>query len=175
MPWEARSPTTVVTRSEKEISMSSKDPTWISDWNPENETFWNSKGQSHRPPHLIWSIVAEHIGFSVWLIWRHRRHQIAAAGFHYTTDQLFQLVAIPGLIGSLMRFPYTFAVTAFGGRNWTIFSAAVPLHPTLGLAYFVGQPDTQFWLLLLVASTAGLAVATSLPAWPISPSSIPTA
>jgi len=25
--------------------MSSKDPTWISDWNPENETFWNSKGK----------------------------------------------------------------------------------------------------------------------------------
>jgi NNP family nitrate/nitrite transporter-like MFS transporter len=81
---------------------------------------------------------------------------LPAAGFHYTTDQLFQLVAIPGLIGSLMRFPYTFAVTTFGGRNWTIFSAAVLFLPTLGLAYFVGQPDTPFWLLLLVASTAGL-------------------
>ncbi len=28
--------------------------------------------------------------------------------------------------------------------------------PTFGLAYFVSQPDTPFWLMLLVASTAGL-------------------
>ena len=65
-------------------------------------------------------------------------------------------MAVPGLIGSLMRFPYTFAVTTFGGRNWTIFSAAVLFIPTLALAYFVSQPETPFWLMLLVASTAGL-------------------
>src|SRR4029077_15510221 len=78
------------------------------------------------------------------------------AGFHYSTDELFQLVALPGLIGSLMRFPYTFAVTTFGGRNWTIFSASVLFIPTLALAYFVSHPETPFWLMLLVASTAGL-------------------
>src|SRR5262249_3235803 len=72
------------------------------------------------------------------------------------TDQLFQLVALPGLIGSLMRFPYTFAVTTFGGRNWTIFSAAVLFIPTLALPYFVTQPDTPFWLMLVVAGSAGL-------------------
>ena len=62
---------------------------------------------------------------------------------------------MPGLIGSLMRFPYTFAVTKFGGRNWTIFSATVLFIPTSALAYFVTQPDTPFWMMLLVAATAG--------------------
>src|SRR6185437_2427125 len=133
-----------------------KDPTWISEWNPEDEAFWNSKGKIIARRNLIWSIVAEHVGFSVWLIWSIVATKLPAAGFHYSTDQLFQLVAIPGLIGSLMRFPYTFAVTTFGGRNWTIFSASVLLIPTFGLAYFVGQPETPFWLMLLVASTAGL-------------------
>jgi len=47
-------------------------------------------------------------------------------------------------------------VTTFGGRNWTIFSAAVLFVPTLALAYFVSHPETPFWLMLLVASTAGL-------------------
>ncbi|MGZ5871277.1 MAG: MFS transporter [Bradyrhizobium sp.] len=136
--------------------MSSKDPTWISDWSPEDETFWNSSGKVTARRNLIWSIVAEHIGFSVWLIWSIVATKLPAAGFHYSTDELFQLVAIPGLIGSLMRFPYTFAVTTFGGRNWTIFSAAVLFIPTFGLAYFVSQPETSFWLMLLVASTAGL-------------------
>src|ERR1700742_241104 len=134
----------------------SKDPIWISDWKPEDTTFWETKGKAIARRNLIWSIVAEHIGFSVWLIWSIVATKLPAAGFHYTTDELFQLVAIPGLIGSLMRFPYTFAVTTFGGRNWTIFSASVLFIPTFGLAYFVSHPDTPFWLMLLVASTAGL-------------------
>ena len=136
--------------------MSNQSPAWISDWRPEDETFWNSRGKFIARRNLIWSIVAEHIGFSVWLIWSIVATKLPQAGFHYSTDELFQLVALPGLIGSLMRFPYTFAVTTFGGRNWTIFSAAVLFIPTLSLAYFVSQPDTPFWLMLLVASTAGL-------------------
>src|SRR5689334_2083619 len=136
--------------------MRKRNPTWIADWNPEDETFWKSTGKSVAQRNLIWSIFAEHLGFSIWLIWSIVATKLPQAGFHYTTDQLFQLVALPGLIGSLMRFPYTFAVTTFGGRNWTIFSAVVLFIPTLALAYFVTQPDTPFWLMLLVAATAGL-------------------
>ena len=136
--------------------MSSKDPTWISDWNPENETFWNSSGKFIARRNLIWSIVAEHIGFSVWLIWSIVATKLPAAGFHYSTDELFQLVAIPGLIGSLMRFPYTFAVTAFGGRNWTTISAALLFIPTILLAYFVTKPETPFGLMLMVAATSSI-------------------
>jgi NNP family nitrate/nitrite transporter-like MFS transporter len=130
--------------------------TWISDWNPEDETYWKTKGSTVARRTLIWSIVAEHLGFSIWLIWSIVATKLPQAGFQFTTDQLFQLVAVPGLIGSLMRFPYTFAVTTFGGRNWTIFSASVLFIPTIALAYFVGHPDTPFWLMLLVAATAGL-------------------
>ena len=136
--------------------MSKQSSTWLENWDPEDTKFWNAEGKFIARRNLIWSIVAEHIGFSVWLIWSIVATKLPAAGFHYTTAQLFQLGALPGLIGALMRFPYTFAVTTFGGRNWTIFSAAVLFIPTLALAYFVGQPDTPFWLMLLVAATAGL-------------------
>src|SRR5215471_18043217 len=129
---------------------------WISDWNPEDTKFWESKGKFIARRNLIWSIVAEHLGFSVWLIWSIVVTKLPQAGFHFTTDQLFQLVALPGLIGSLVRFPYTFAVTTFGGRNWTIFSASVLFIPTVCLAYFVSHPETPFLLMLLVASFAGL-------------------
>jgi NNP family nitrate/nitrite transporter-like MFS transporter len=44
----------------------------------------------------------------------------------------------------------------FGGRNWTIFSASVLFIPTIALAYFVGHPETPFWLMMVVAATAGL-------------------
>src|SRR5580698_726767 len=136
--------------------MSKPNSTWIADWNPEDEKFWQSSGKAIAQRNLIWSILAENIGFSVWAIWSIVATKLNSVGFHFTTDQLFNLVALPGLIGSLMRFPYTFAVTTFGGRNWTIFSASVLFIPTFGLAYFVTQPDTPFWLMLLVATLAGL-------------------
>jgi len=136
--------------------MTKPSTTWIADWNPEDKTFWESRGKFIARRNLIWSIVAEHLGFSIWLIWSIVATKLPQAGFHYSTDELFQLVALPGLIGSLMRFPYTFAVTMFGGRNWTIFSASVLFIPTLALAYFVTRPDTPFWLMLAVSATAGL-------------------
>src|SRR6202171_429963 len=136
--------------------MRKRETAWISEWNPEDEKFWESKGKFIARRNLIWSILAEHVGFSVWLIWSIVATKLPQAGFHYTTDQLFQLVALPGLVGSLMRFPYTFAVPRFGGRNWTIVSAALLFIPTTALAYFVTQPDTPFWLMLIVAATAGL-------------------
>ncbi|MGC2223836.1 MAG: MFS transporter [Methylocella sp.] len=135
--------------------MGKRDATWISDWNPEDEKFWESKGKFIARRNLIWSIVAEHVGFSVWLIWSIVATKLPQAGFHYTTDQLFQLVALPGLVGSLMRFPYTFAVPRFGGRNWTIVSAVLLFIPTIALACFVSPPDTPFWLMLIVAASAG--------------------
>src|SRR5580698_5882231 len=136
--------------------MSTSDPTWISDWNPEDKNFWESKGKKIATRNLIWSIVAEHVGFSIWLIWSIVATKLPQAGFHYTPEQLFQLVALPGLVGALMRFPYTFAVPRFGGRNWTIVSAALLFIPTISLAYFVSRPDTPYWLMLIVAATAGL-------------------
>src|SRR6202000_186491 len=94
-----------------------KSRTWISDWRPEDETFWNSTGKFVARRNLIWSSVAENIAFWVWLIWSIVATKLPAAGFHFTTDQLFQLVAIPGLIGSPVRLPSTVAVAAFRGRN----------------------------------------------------------
>jgi NNP family nitrate/nitrite transporter-like MFS transporter len=130
--------------------------TWISDWNPEDEQFWESTGKFIARKNLFWSILAEHLGFSIWLIWSIVATKLPQAGFPYSTDQLFQLVALPGLVGSLMRFPYTFAVPKFGGRNWTIVSAVLLFIPTIALALFVTRPETPFWLMALVAATAGL-------------------
>ncbi len=134
----------------------SKRETWIADWNPEDAKFWESKGKFIARRNLVFSILAEHLGFSIWLIWSIVATKLPAAGFHYSTEQLFQLVALPGLIGSLMRFPYTFAVTTFGGRNWTIVSAALLFIPTIALTYFVSRPETSYGTMLIVAAAAGL-------------------
>jgi NNP family nitrate/nitrite transporter-like MFS transporter len=129
---------------------------WISDWRPEDEAFWASTGKKIARRNLIWSILAENIGFSVWLIWSITAAKLPSVGFKYTTEQLFALVSMPGLIGALARFPYTFAVPRFGGRNWTVVSALLLFIPTLSLIALVQRPETPFWLMVLAACTAGL-------------------
>jgi NNP family nitrate/nitrite transporter-like MFS transporter len=129
---------------------------WIDDWNPEDAGFWETRGKRIARRNLIWSIVAENLGFSIWLIWSVVATRLAKVGFHYTTEQLFDLVALPGLVGALMRFPYAFAVPKFGGRNWTIVSAALLFVPTTLLVVLVNRPETPYWLMAVAAATAGL-------------------
>jgi NNP family nitrate/nitrite transporter-like MFS transporter len=129
---------------------------WITEWEPEDRAFWERTGRRVARRNLVWSIVAENIGFSVWMMWSVVAARLPAAGFHYGTDQLFLLVAVPGLVGALMRVPYTFAVPRFGGRNWTITSALLLLLPTSALALLVSRPDTPFGVMIVAAGTAGL-------------------
>jgi NNP family nitrate/nitrite transporter-like MFS transporter len=129
---------------------------WIDDFQPDDAQFWLSTGKRIAWRNLVWSILAENLGFSVWLMWSVVATRLPLAGFKYSTDQLFQLVAVPGLVGALLRFPYTFAVPKFGGRNWTIVSALLLLVPTSLLAWLVQRPDTPFWVMAMAAGTAGL-------------------
>ena len=128
---------------------------WIDDWRPEDPTFWEQTGRRVARRNLLWSIFAEHLGFSVWLIWSVSSAFLLAQGFDFSAQQLFMLVAIPNLVGSLLRLPYTFAVPRFGGRNWTAVSAALLLVPTLLFAVAVQDPGTPFWVFCLIAATAG--------------------
>jgi NNP family nitrate/nitrite transporter-like MFS transporter len=130
--------------------------TWIEVWNPEDPSFWEKTGKKIARRNLIWSIVAENLGFSIWLLWSVVATKLPKVGFHYTTEQLFDLVAYPGLVGSLMRFPYAFAVPKLGGRNWTIVSAFLLFVPIVLLSVLVAQPDTPFALMAVAAATAGL-------------------
>jgi MFS transporter, NNP family, nitrate/nitrite transporter len=129
---------------------------WIDDWRPEDPEFWESGGRQVARRNLVWSIFAEHLGFSVWLIWSVSSAFLLQMGFDFTPQQLFLLVALPNLVGSLLRLPYTFAVPRFGGRNWTMVSAALLLVPTLLFAVAVQDPGTPFWVFCLIAATAGL-------------------
>jgi len=136
-------------------AVTAKGGTWIDDWRPEDEAFWENGGQKIARRNLVWSIFAEHLGFSVWLLWSVSAAMLMKAGFTYTPQQLFFLVAVPNLVGSLIRIPYTFAVPKFGGRNWTVISALLLLIPTLLFAHFVQHPETPYWVFIMIAATAG--------------------
>jgi len=129
---------------------------WIDDWRPEDPEFWESTGRPVARRNLTWSILAEHLGFSVWLFWSVSAALLAKMGFEFSVSQLFFLVAVPNLVGSLLRLPYTFAVPRFGGRNWTVVSALLLLVPTLLFAVAVQHPGTPYWAFVLISATAGV-------------------
>jgi NNP family nitrate/nitrite transporter-like MFS transporter len=103
---------------------------------------------------LAFSVFSEHIGFSIWSLWS---VLVLFLGPEYHIDAAgkFLLTSVPTLVGSVLRLPYTFAVARFGGRNWTIFSAALLLVPTL-LAAVVLKPGVSYSTLLIVAAVAGV-------------------
>ncbi len=131
------------------------EPRWIEHWDPEDTAFWESTGRPIARRNLVWSIFAEHIGFSIWLFWSISAALLAKAGFDFTPEQLFYLVAVPNAVGAFLRLPYTFAVPIFGGRNWTVISALLLLVPTILYAIVVQHPGTPYWVFVLLAATAG--------------------
>ncbi len=128
---------------------------WIEKWNPEDKTFWESEGKYVARRNLVFSVFAEFLGFSVWQLFSIVAALLPAIGFAFTAPQLFSLVALPGLVGATMRFPYTFAVGIFGGRNWTIISALLLLIPTVTLGIIIQNPDTPYWQFALAAALGG--------------------
>jgi NNP family nitrate/nitrite transporter-like MFS transporter len=135
---------------------------WIDRWEPENDEFWASTGRRIATRNLAFSIFAEHIGFSIWVLWTIVVINLANVGITMSLSEQFWLTALPNLIGSGLRIPYTFAVPKFGGRTWTSISASLLLIPTLLLAIVVPSGwlagldhDTQFLVLIACAATAG--------------------
>ncbi|NNC10969.1 MFS transporter [Planctomonas sp. JC2975] len=136
-------------------SLTQRSGRWIDGWNPEDAIQWAAQGRAIARRNLGWSIFAEFLGFVVWQLWSIVVVLLPGAGFHLSTSESFWLISLPSLVGATLRIPYSFMVPLFGGRNWTIVSAALLLVPTIGLALAVGNPATPFWVLLTVAGLAG--------------------
>jgi NNP family nitrate/nitrite transporter-like MFS transporter len=127
---------------------------WIDDWRPEDGQFWEHTGQSVARRNLIFSVISEHIGFSVWSLWS-VLVLFLGPGYGFDPAQKFLLTALPTLVGAALRVPYTFAVGTFGGRNWTIVAALLLLVPTVAIAVVL-KPGVSFDTLLLVSLLAGV-------------------
>ncbi|WP_052273788.1 MFS transporter [Arthrobacter sp. L77] len=128
---------------------------WIDHWDAEDTAQWSGGGKSIARRNLQWSIACEFLGFVVWQLWSIVVVYLPAAGFTFTTSQIFWLISMPSLVGATLRIPYTFMVPRLGGRNWTVISALLLLIPTIGLGLCVSNPDTPFGVMLAVAALAG--------------------
>jgi len=135
--------------------LSQPSPLVLSDWNPEDPSFWETSGKRIATRNLCISIPALLLAFAVWMVWSVVAINMPNIGFTYTTDQLFWLTALPGLSGATLRIFYSFMVPIFGGRRWTTLSTASLLLPSLWIGFAVQNPETPYVLMLVLALLCG--------------------
>ncbi|GAA1090535.1 nitrate/nitrite transporter [Tsukamurella strandjordii] len=127
----------------------------ITDWDPENTQQWESGGKQIAKRNLFWSVMAEHVGFSVWSLWSVMVLFMPQDVYGLTTADKFLIGATATLVGSLLRLPYTLATARFGGRNWTIFSAFVLAVPVIATIVILANPGQPLWVYLVCAALTG--------------------
>ncbi|MGY1653713.1 nitrate/nitrite transporter [Geodermatophilus sp. SYSU D01119] len=128
---------------------------WIDDWRPEDPQFWETTGKRVARRNLFFSVFSEHVGFSIWSLWSVLVLFLPEPVFGIDPAGKFLLTTLPTALGAFVRLPYTFAVATFGGRNWTIVSAALLLVPTVATAVVL-EPGVSYSTLLVVSCLAGV-------------------
>lgn len=133
---------------------------WIGEWNPEDPVFWDAAGGRVARRNLVFSVLSEHVGFSVWSLWSVLVLFLTPAyGISHdlktAAAEKFLLTTLPTVVGAAARLPYTLAVARFGGRNWTVISAGLLLIPTVATAAVL-TPGVSYGTLLIVAALAGV-------------------
>jgi NNP family nitrate/nitrite transporter-like MFS transporter len=128
----------------------------ITDWRPEDETFWNSTGKKVAYRNLWISVPALLCGFAVWGMWGIITVQMLNLGFPFTQAELFTLTAIAGISGATMRIPASFLIRLAGGRNTIFLTTAMLLAPALGTGIALQNPDWPLWAFQLMALWSGV-------------------
>jgi MFS transporter, NNP family, nitrate/nitrite transporter len=148
-------PTPTTRQQTAPVAVATRPGRWIDDWRPEDPAFWESTGKPVARRNLFFSVFSEHIGFSIWSLWSVLVLFLPEAVYGIDPAGKFLLTTLPTALGAFVRLPYTFAVARFGGRNWTIVSAALLLVPTVATAVVL-EPGVDYSTLLLVSCLAGV-------------------
>ena len=73
----------------------------ITQWNPEDAAAWAAGNDKIARRNLIWSIVAEHVGFSIWSIWSVMVLFMPESVYGFSAGDKFLLGATATLVGGV--------------------------------------------------------------------------
>ncbi|WP_192457035.1 NarK family nitrate/nitrite MFS transporter [Musicola keenii] len=131
--------------------------TVIREWHPEVPQFWQSQGRRIAQRNLWISIPCLLLAFCVWMLFSTVAVNLNKVGFHFSTDELFMLTALPSVSGALLRVPYSFIIPLAGGRRWTTFSTLILVIPCLWLGFAVQDPQTPYGVFIIISLLCGFA------------------
>lgn len=129
----------------------------ISQWQPEDPEFWQSQGKTIARKNLFASVFCLMLAFCVWMIFSVVAVNLNKAGFNFSDSQLFLLTALPAISGAILRVPYSFVISLFGGRRWTALSTGVLLIPCIWLGFAIRDPQTPFTVFVIISLMCGFA------------------
>ena len=128
----------------------------ITDWRPEDETFWETTGKRIAYRNLWISIPNLLVGFAVWLMWGIITVQMLNLGFPFAPADLFGLTAIAGLMGATLRIPASFFIRLSGGRNTIFLTSLLLIIPALITGFALQDKSTPLWVFQLCAFLSGI-------------------
>ncbi len=129
--------------------------TWLTHWDPENAEFWNKTGKKTAWRTLFITTVGLTFSFATWFMMSAIVVRIPQIGFKFDTMQLFWLAAMPGLAGGTLRIINMFLIPIYGTRHVITYTTILKLIPCLGIGLAVMNPNTPFWVFMVLAFTAG--------------------
>jgi len=129
--------------------------TWLRTWDPEDPR-WEAEGRPLARRTLVITTASLLLAFAAWFMVSALVTQLPGIGFRLTPSQLFWLTALPGLAGGTLRIIHAFLTPIYGTRHVVAISTLLLLVPILGWAWAVQNPDTPYWVLMLLAFAAGL-------------------
>ncbi|MGM3174106.1 NarK family nitrate/nitrite MFS transporter [Dickeya lacustris] len=135
----------------------SSQQTVIREWRPEDPQFWQQSGRHIARRNLWISIPCLLLAFCVWMLFSTVAVNLNKVGFHFSTDQLFMLTALPSVSGALLRVPYSFIIPLAGGRRWTTFSTIILIIPCVWLGFAVQNPQTDYNVFIIISLLCGFA------------------
>ncbi|WP_223878473.1 MFS transporter [Microbacterium radiodurans] len=125
----------------------------LSNWDPEIDATWDPKRAWGT---LAITTYAMFIGFATWYVVSAVAPRLNDVGFGLEPQQLYWIVAVPGLSAGLLRMVFMFLPPILGSRTLVTLSSLLLLVPLLGWTFVVRDNSTPFWVLLALAFAAGV-------------------
>jgi NNP family nitrate/nitrite transporter-like MFS transporter len=126
---------------------------WLRSWNPEDPQSWDRK--------LAWRTLSITtftltLAFASWFIASALAPKLSNVGFVLSVDQLYWLVAMPGLSGGVLRLVWMVLPPIIGTRRLVTLTTLLLLIPLVGWAIAVQSPQTPFTWLLVLSFLSGI-------------------
>ncbi|KGJ77516.1 MFS transporter [Cryobacterium roopkundense] len=125
----------------------------LSNWDPEHAETWDSK--------LAWRTLwittySLTLTFAAWYLVSAIAPRLNGIGFDLSTEQLYWLVALPGLAGGLLRLVFMFLPPILGSRVLVALSSGLLLLPMIGWTLVARDTSTPYWVMLALSFSAGI-------------------
>lgn len=127
----------------------------ITEWHPEDETFWNTTGSRIAWRTLWITTFSLILSFTTWFLMSAVVVRLPGIGFKFSSTELFWLTAMPGLAGGTLRLVHMFLTPIYGTRVVVSVATFAKLLPCIGLGFAVMNLGTPFWVFLVLSFLCG--------------------